>query len=287
MSKPVYRHHFDSLGAAVSVASNPAIKPIFTRKLSSQAHDDSGWHGSNTFDDAVTMARYGWKDGAVKMTGAVASIAAQNNIASRPSYSFDVAGAYPIAAMAAAGEAHCMISPIASIERARPTVRLGIIASVSALVTSNEITNYGAVLLSVIDALEQNDFRCEISLVYGMESMYEKTSISFITVRIKEASDILDLDRMAFCIASPAMYRRIVFSLMEKHLKPEYESGYGVPYTPKPKDFPDLTLIPSAQAWAGQLRTPKDAMGAVLPTIQEALAGTLETLPEIFATRTA
>lgn len=292
MAKPMYRHDFDSMGAALSAASDDKIPPVFARpELSSRrkafGRVEREWYGCDTFEEGLGLAKSGWIDGRQKMISATERILALSSPSSKPSFSYDVAGSYPIAAMAAAGEAHCMVSPIAVLDRARPIVRLAMVCSNSAMVESSDIINYGAAVLSLIDRLENLDYRCEITLVYSFRPMSDDTSTTMFTICVKEAQDVLDLDRMAFCLAHPGMFRRIVFSLMEKYCRPEYEHGYGVPKTPGKKDMEGFILIPSAQAFQGQLKTPEAALGAVMPTLTEALEGGLDKLPDIFASKTA
>ena len=103
---------FDSLDALVTAASAP----------SSWATRDSregefSFTGTRSFDQACEFARHGWQDGLSRMQCALDAVKASNTASGpAPGFLLDVAGAYPIAALAAAGDAFCMMAPTQQIK---------------------------------------------------------------------------------------------------------------------------------------------------------------------------
>ena len=264
------KHSFDSLGEAIKGAESPA-QAVWANRTSRDI-SNGGWQGSATFQEAMTLARYGWPEGRAKMVKAVSVAAMSAGFAKAPAYDMDMAGAYPVPALAAAGELLCMVNPAPTAERAKPIVKLTVAACVSAMVNESDIFNYGAALLAFVDGLEQSDIRVELSVCYASRSRDMKTETAF-NVTFKQADEALDLDRAAFALASPAMFRRLVFSLYELHLTPDFADGYGIPRDPEAgQDYEaDSILLPSAQSFRGGLGSPAKAFAAIAPVIETLL----------------
>jgi hypothetical protein len=279
MSKDYLKKHYESLNEAL-VAATSQSEPRWTDRSSRQ--NDSAWAGTDSFSEAIDLAKHGWPEGRKKMTQAVESAQCVAAYHVSPAFSLDVGGAYPVAAIAATGDAFCMVNHAPVSDRARPTVKLSVSAANSALVKADSIFNYGAALLAIIDSLEQNDYRVELTLFFCAKCEDHKNSFS---VTVKQAQDILDLDKIAFALAQPAMFRRIVFSLYELNLPPIYgRKGYGVPRLPE--IGLDLTegsvLLPSCQSFdSATLKTPAGAYKTIAPTIQQLLSEHGAPVPEI------
>lgn len=278
--KHVHALTFDSLGEAVQAAESTA-KPLWESR-SSRSSEDEKWSGSRSFEEACSLARHGWPEGRSKMVRAVSTAARFAGFSTTPAYSLDVAGAYPHCAIAAAGDAFCMVAPSPVSERSKPIVRLVLSGAVSAMVNPEEIFNYGAALLAFVDGLEASDIRTELSLLYTATTRDDSELMRF-SIRIKGAEEALDLDRMSFAIASPAMWRRVTFSLMELHLSEKWASGYGVPRDASPSDYDsDCILLPSAQSFrGGSLRSPEQAFAAVAPSVEALLRDRFASFPPL------
>jgi len=284
-SAKLIRHSFDSQGEAIKGAESPA-QPVWANR-SSRNIGDGNWQGSATFPEAMTLARYGWPEGRAKMVKAVSVAAMSAGFAKAPAYDMDMAGAYPIPALAAAGELLCMVNPAPTAQRAKPIVKLTVAACVSSMVSESDIFNYGAALLAFVDGLEQSDIRVELSVCYASRSRDMKTETAF-SVTFKQADEALDLDRAAFVLASPAMFRRLVFSLYELNLPQSFEYGYGIPRDPKAGDDfdADAILLPSCQSFRGKLRNPSEAFAVIAPTIETLLQDRFANFPPLsFETR--
>ena len=261
---------YDSLGAAIDAAA--ADGPANWKARSSRTEGQHRWYGTDSFESAVRLARHGWPQGRDRLARASGLAIAAAGHGKAPAYSLDVAGAYPIPALAAAGAPDCMFAPAPVENRVRPIARLVISGSVSSFMKRDWLDNYGAALVAFIDGLESEDIRTELTLAF-VQSAGRYRGLH--KIRIKESHDPLELDRLAFTLANTAFYRRVFFSLMERTLPACYESGYGTPGTPDPETEiePGQILIPSAQSFRDGLETPESACRIVSPKIRELLAG--------------
>lgn len=282
---------FDSIESLIDQAQ----KPSGWNTKDSQRRDSeyAEFSGTLDFPQARDFAIHGWHEGLGRMKAAVDSVTAATEFGMIQSYALDVAGAYPLPHLAAAGEAFCMASPAPIQDRARPIVRLATSVSISAMFEAREIFNYGAGLVAFVDALEKSGFRVELNTLKA--SQCGDDSLSIMT-RIKSAEDALDLGRAAFALASASWNRRIHFAVMEScGLKEsQWGSTYGRPRVPcKSKDAAGdggLLFLPGPQMFSQggpELRTPESAFKAMAPKIESMLRDKLESFPDLQFARAA
>jgi hypothetical protein len=266
-----FHKSFDSWGDFVRGAQD--TRPAQWDRRESRAVVGGNWAGTKDFAEACTLAAQGWPMGRAKMMKAVQVAALATGTGQTPSHYMDVAGAYPIAALAAAGDPAAMVNLAAVEERARPIVRLVMAGSVSAMISEDSIFNYGAALLAFIDGLEQADIRAELNLCFAFQRNAHKSSY---LIRLKEAGEVLDLDRLAFALSNAATLRRLMFAHMEMDLPNDYGGTYGTPRDPvEGRDFESGSiLLPTVQSFrTSKLATPLIAFHAMAPTILDLLAG--------------
>jgi len=264
--------HYETLGAFVADAQR---KPLNTMKTSRETTDFyTRWTGTETFEGAVDMAQYGWPEGRKRLMVAMAEArGAPRMIADMV---MDVAGAYPIAALAAAGDPCSMVDLQPVEERVRPIIRLAISRNGSSAYSADEFMNYGAAILSYVEGLENAGFRCEIA-------SYSATALNngvqeYTSVTLKRAEEHIEMDRMAFCLTHPAFLRRLGFAVSESTpgIWENLGSGYGEPVNPDPgKDTePDQIIIPGiniAEPGSAALKSARAALERLGPMIEKQL----------------
>ncbi len=77
-------------------------------------------------------------------------------------------------------------------------------------VPADVIFTRGAAAVALVNALEQSSYRCELwiaSLAQG------RLGTAGVRVRVKKADEPASLDALAFCFASPALHRWLMFSI--------------------------------------------------------------------------
>lgn len=171
------------------------------------------WRGG-TYDKARTLAHDGWREGADKLSSITRAAANLSAPMLRPVSSYDVAGAFPDVPRAVAGDPLNMVNIGDEQIATRPSVRLWVEMGVSCNVTPKQIENYGAALLSQVDAMESADIRCEINLVWTCEA---RDGFDYqITIVAKTAEQPLDIERLAFLMLHPSQFRRLIFDVMSR-----------------------------------------------------------------------
>lgn len=277
--------HFDTIESLVADASRPSSWAKYNQNSRDRGQAD--FYGTASFEGAVTLARSGWHDGVAKMTRNVSALAASNSVARTASFTYDVAGAYPVPAMAAAGLPDCMVAFAPVQERARPIVRLLVTVAVASMMTSERFTNYGAALVSIIDALESNDCRVELTVAACSRPSSSRTEKALYTVRVKESHDPVDLDRLAFCLSHVAFFRRLFFGVYEANAPEFFRSDNRRSGTPERDEVESgVVIIPSAMSLDdGVLDSPASAFEALLPIVSKLLTDHDATIPPLIFDR--
>ena len=274
---------FDSLGEFLTAVD--ISKPHNAANSTAWESWDETWSGGSRAS-AFDKARNGWAEGRANMVEAMAK--ARPSVALPPAFTMDVAGAYPDPAAAAAGVPDCMVSIDPVEARHKPVLRVAVNVWASCAYSSTEFTNYGAAVLSYIDALEGSGFRVEVTMlchckIDGFPNYGETYSGRVV---IKRAEEPVDIDRMAYCLTHASMLRRLWFSHMQ--VAPGAAGsmpGCGMPRNPEPKDMePGQLVVPGINVMkpgSADLRSPKAAAVHISKMMEEVLAQAGVDMPKL------
>lgn len=180
------------------------------------------WHGTNTFEQAVEIAKKGWAEGAAEALRIRATVeaAVRDLINARSTtYSYDVAGEFVDVGRFLSGEPECFgieFNDGGSINR--PVVKIVANLAASGSVSPKSLFIRGAAIVAAIDILEALGRRVEAWVAHGSARSRGGDAGAHEThVLVKRADQPLDVDRLAFAVAHPACLRRLCFSVMEQH----------------------------------------------------------------------
>lgn len=159
----------------------------------------------------------------------------------------DVSGGWVDVDRFISGEPECMWEQHMSEDTTSGRVlRILINCAASANVSDSHLVSRGSAVVAAVDAAQAMGFNAEVWIGEAVTpsggSSSQGTNLEL--VKIKDYRDPIDIDVAMFCIAHPAMLRRVFFVLNEEHDEAHRKmfgfakhGGYGVP-----ADFPsDLT----------------------------------------------
>ena len=264
-----YRSHYETLGEFITKAKGPGQHP--QRKASED--EDGDWAGTKTIGEAYNLVEKGWPEGRALLMNAIAEASSTPTMLN--AISMDVGGAYPIAAIAAAGDPLSMVNIEPIEDRVRPIVRLVVMRGGSAAYSAKEFTNYGAALLSYVEGLERLNFRVEITLCFCLN--LDGGDTDNMSVTVKRAEEHVEFDRMAFVLAHPAFFRRIAFAVKERtpEVNEKLSWNYGIPRNPTAEEFDsNQILLPGVnmvKPKSNALKSPKACLEHLAPMIERQL----------------
>lgn len=260
--------HYETLGEFIAAAERA---PLNSEKASrSTSSTSTEWTGTSSFEEAVKLARHGWPEGRRKLVSALAQAQAAPRVS--PAMVMDVAGAYPVAALAAAGDPCSMVDLSPVEDRVRPIVRLVIQRGGSSAYSASEFTNYGAAVLSYVEGLEAAGFRCEIvaSFAADLRELHHMLSVT-----VKRAEEPIEMDRMAYVLTHASFFRRIAFAVKESTpgVHEALGSSYGHSRSPEAgvETDPDQIIVPGvnmAPPGSAALKSAKAALEMFGPMIE-------------------
>lgn len=238
--------HYDSM---LDLVDHLRTAPTQWRAGHAQREPESlGWDGAVGYAGALRLAQDGWPEG-VRQIHALARLLPSGQL---PTRGFGVAGEFPDVPRAIGGDPRCMVTRGAR-SKPRPVVTIAVGLQMSAATTGRLAMNYGAALVGLIDRLEAQGVRIELHAAAAIQ--YGNMEVNA-AVCLKQAGDPLDQSAIAFSIAHPAMFRRLMFGAWERMPQPWEMPGYGYPLKRMtPRHFiglPENTIILSGVCGAIQ-----------------------------------
>ena len=186
------------------------------------------------FNHASELARNGWPDGLKKIERALEDIEAMPVMEPLPV--FDVCGeAFNLDAVLT-GQPENMFYFMPQESNKPRIVQIAFNFVYSAGVPANDIIDRGAAIASAVNDIENQGMRVEL-FAYCATRNNRKTSSCFI--KLKDAEQPLELERVVFAVAHPSMLRRLWFKYAEQHedFEKRFSHDYGNCCEPKPEHF--------------------------------------------------
>lgn len=182
----------------------------------SHKRGDEDFHGTNTFKEAVALAKQGWPEGRERLESLRATLDAAVSKAIEAKSAtqvFDVVGDYIDVGRVLEGEPECCGSYLDDETSHAKTRVVKIVANVSALghVEQRQIFSLGAAIYAAIDLIESLGSRVELWL--GSGSRQHSGKRLNVLVKVKDAAQPFEGDRLAFYLCNAASLRRLFFSV--------------------------------------------------------------------------
>lgn len=217
---------FDSFGAYLAQAEHGEGWPTGRSSRGVGApfgQDDPEWSGALTWEDAVKRARYGWPDGLARLNHAFAEARGAVRQVNRNIFEVGREGFCPDVPSYLQGRPEHMIST-SRAERPMRVITIINSVTVSARVSAERVVNYGGALISFVQSLTQQGYSVRIVNHWGAKADNGLAVHCFCIV--KDCGRAIDLDQLAFCLVSPAYFRRLGFSIIEQCRTPEYVAAF-------------------------------------------------------------
>ena len=185
-------------------------------------HDDSHkegnekWSGTKTFKQAVALAKQGWPEGRERLESLRAELeeTVRKAVEAKASIqNYDVVGDYIDVGRVLEGEPECCGSYLDAEGGHAKSRVVRIVANVSALghVEQRQIFSLGAAIYAAIDLIESLGNRVELWL--GSGSQKHAGQRLNVLVKVKDAAQPFEGDRLAFYLCNAASLRRLFFSV--------------------------------------------------------------------------
>lgn len=187
------------------------------------------WNGGLSWNDSKRLALRGWQEGAQKVKEFQVKISPLiTNKIVKTVNEYGICGGYVDIGMYLANDPECFVTKSYGEEiKEGKIITLVCSISFSAKIIAETIIQRGAMICALVDAIEYAGFRVE--LICNDASKHNCDGWFEIDVLLKKANQPLNLIEMAFCLAHPAMLRRMMFSVAEIEGWSDYAYLYGCP----------------------------------------------------------
>lgn len=198
------------------------------------------WNGNVSWLEAKKLALQGWQDGLEQVKKYQTEITPQiTEKVIRPSQIYDVAGYNVDVGRYLSNDPECFVSREFVVNNSPGRVfTLVCSISFSAAIEPETIIQRGAIICALVDAIEYAGHRVEIICNWAV-SKYSNEKYRTgktkengwleVDTTIKKANQPLEMIELAFCLAHPAMLRRIMFSVAEIEGWSDFAYAYGYP----------------------------------------------------------
>jgi len=187
------------------------------------SRSDSGFHGSESFEQTLELAKRGWPEGAARaiaIRGQVDSVVADTIRSQSADIGWDVTGEFLDVGRFLSGEPECFGLRVPSGESSeKPVIKIIVNLAVSGSVGHDAIFARGAAIVAAIDILEGTGRRVEVWVAKGGKVSRGRGTGTTLDIRtlVKPANQPLDIDRLAFVCCHVGCLRRLFFSAQEQY----------------------------------------------------------------------
>lgn len=245
--------------------------------MKSDSEHSKEWSGTDTFKEAMELARNGWPEGLETIYSLTEKIKNFNGVlgsqVKKLSTYYDFGGDYADVDRYLTGIPEAMGNFDEEIvQGAGKIITIVLNLSASCGVSTQTMELRGATTAALIDVLEYCGRSCEVIITAGISASFGGSGGRELEYRctVKRAGEALDIDRMAYALAHPACFRRLVFSLMEqenKDIRQGFNIGgsYGCPLTSEEQG--DI-YIDCQSLYKEKIFKPENAVGWVLKQLK-------------------
>ncbi|MEZ4979096.1 MAG: hypothetical protein R2772_07340 [Chitinophagales bacterium] len=209
-------------------------------RKSSRENHSLQWSGGLTWEEAKQMAISGWRDGMNEIEKYRAQILpAIAEKVLRPQQIYAIAGYNVDIGSFLANDPECFIAREYE-EKNYPGRIYKIVCSISfsAAISPETIIQRGAMICALIDTIEFAGHRAEVICNDAMsagdyreyrQGKNKERGWFETSVTVKKSTQPLEMTDLAFCLAHPAMLRKIMFSVCELNGWSDFANNYGYP----------------------------------------------------------
>lgn len=215
-------YHIEQFDSAQEVIRTCRERKITDGRFEDKSKESFGsWEGVKSYDEALELLSNGYQPTVEAMRGVFK--ANRSGSGTRFSFQNNVAGFAPVVPLALKGIPNSMISMTMRPIKAK-VIDVYYDMTNSCSVESRDIIKAGQALLGTVIELERQGYRFNL---YAVQTYTDEKSCDMLVVKVKSASQPLDLKRVSFPLTHTAFFRVIGFDWYSKVPDGKYRYGYG------------------------------------------------------------
>ena len=225
---------FESLQEFYEYITNTPTNAAFAKReaehdLSSHNNRRSEWYGTESFEEASNMMRNGWTIGAQNLTQKLKLAETNKEVQNTYKNVLSICGYQAIVPLYLNGVPNNMINKkIVPVKKKVITINKAL--SCSCTVSSETMMEESVKAFQIIKKIEATGIRVNLNLLIS-------TGHVCVKIKLKSASERLNLSKLAFPLVHPSMFRRLYFRFIEVYPTIPRSFAFGYGKVPVASDF--------------------------------------------------
>lgn len=224
--KKLWNVEFRSIHEFEEFITKQPFNAAFSNKDKASIYGSKSFTETESFEEAISLLHSGWQDKANELTKKLKAVERDMAPVLKQQRVISVAGYQPIVPLFLTGQPACMVgSKMQPVKQKVVTVVKSI--SYPGRISSGQWTEQGLKALAIVKKLEQNGHRVNVDIIDGGTGNYNNGFSC--RIRVKNASERLNISKLAFTLCNPSIERRLMFRFEEvyEHINSGFTSGYG------------------------------------------------------------
>ena len=197
------------------------------------------------FSEAVELFKSGWSDMATKLVQKLKVTETKMQPTMKPRTTLSVAGYQAIVPLYLQGVPNNMVNK-KMVPIKQKVITLNKSINYNCGVSADQIIEESIKAMRIVKKLESQGYRCNLNIVLGASAGGKQFVIK---VKIKSASEKMNISKLAFPLVHPSMLRRLFFRFIEVYpnVTKNFTYGYGAPASTEEikKIFKDEYVLPA------------------------------------------
>lgn len=189
-------------------------RTLFYQKYHASDNNNYGFTGTHSMEEAMELLFHGWEDGAKQLKSKLDAKVNVNNNGYRNKAFYDIAGFQCSVPRYLQGIPTNMINNKRVVQKQK-VVNITKDFGYSGATSTETMMRESVKFLQAVDKLEKQGVRCNV-FVSAVTMSRKSNGYIDIRVKVKDSSQRMNLKQLAFPLAHPSMFRRIVFALIER-----------------------------------------------------------------------
>lgn len=218
-----FRFHIERFDSAMEVVEKARSREITDGSFHNmqKGYSYDSWNGVKSYEEAVDYMRNGYQPAVESMKGVFK--ANVNGTGKRFSFKNQLQGFVPVVPLALKNVPNCMLNMQMKPIKAK-VIDIYYDMSAASSVDSNDIIKAGKTILGTIIEMEKQGYRFNL---YACQTYSARNDADMLVVRIKNATQPLDLKRTSFPLIHTAFFRVIGFDWYSRVPGGKYRAAYG------------------------------------------------------------
>lgn len=236
---------YDSLKEFYDYLISTPFNQVFCWEKHSSVDGTYEFTKTRDFNEAVELFKNGWSDMATKLVQKLKVTETKMEPTMKPRTTLSVAGYQAIVPLYLQGVPNNMVNK-KMVPVKQKVITLNKSINYNGGVDANSIIDESIKAMRIVKKLESQGYRCNLNIVLGTSAGGKQFVIK---VKIKSASEKMNISKLAFPLVHPSMLRRLFFRFIEVYpnVTKSFKYGYGAPASTEEikKIFKDEYVLPT------------------------------------------